>query len=86
METRPRVRLGVREARPVYDHSWRDKNERKVKGWDRGKKKRVLYIRRAYAESLTWDDHKTILAKAGIDVDAMDRKARGRLVGDNLKQ
>ena len=50
------------------DSSWRDKTDRKVKGWDRGKGKKREYIKKAYKETLVWEEHINILQKAGIRI------------------
>jgi hypothetical protein len=56
------------ESRPQFDHSWRDRTDRNVKGWDRGKVKQHLRVRKVYRDSLTWFEHVAILEKAGIRV------------------
>ena len=56
-------------GRPIQrDDSWRDRTDRRVKGWDRGKTKRKVYVRRTYRDSLVWEEHVAILEKAGIQV------------------
>lgn len=56
-------------GRPIQrDDSWRDKTDRRVKGWDRGKGKKREYVKKTYKETLVWEEHINILQKAGIRV------------------
>lgn len=62
------ARPGVDQKRPFTkrDDSWRDRSERKVKGWDRGKHKQKVMSRRGYKDSLLWEEHKALLEKVGM--------------------
>lgn len=63
----------------VRDDSWRDRNERRVKGWDRGKTKRKVLVRGYLPDSEAWNEHVAILLKAGVDVYEAERKSMKRL-------
>ena len=61
-------------ARVIYD---KDRDEDEPKQYTRKKKPWDKKPQRVYKESLTWLEHKAILAKAGIRVDEpFDRRGR----------
>lgn len=71
LDRRPPLRSVPGRPRPfVRDESWRDQeSERGPKTVVRGRKKRELPTYRPEPMSVIWEEHRSILAKAGINID-----------------